>query len=182
MSYYINCASTSGSRKLPKTWISKTRTGSKTLQFRCSQLIYFGVEHHALNIWKNVSRLLICISSRTTDKRWLNPWFFAAQIQIPIPNKYLGFGYKGLVFCRNNSWLMKNMDKGLTVPKWVLINRRKVPQMYQNLSAQIVCPSPKVWYFYEKKASLGVRSPCSISLSLSFLLLYIKYKWTSLVV
>ena len=26
----------------------------------------------------------------------------AAQIQIPSPNKYLGFGYKGLVFCRNN--------------------------------------------------------------------------------
>ena len=23
-------------------------------------------------------------------------------IQIPMPNKFLGFGYKGLVFCRNN--------------------------------------------------------------------------------
>ena len=30
------------------------------------------------------------------------PNFFVAQIQIPIPNIYLGFGYKGLVFCRNN--------------------------------------------------------------------------------
>ena len=29
--------------------------------------------------------------------------FFAAQIQIPIPNKYLGFGYKDLVFSRNNN-------------------------------------------------------------------------------
>ena len=29
-----------------------------------------------------------------------------------------------------------------------------------NLSAQIVCPSSKVWDFDEKKASLGVRSPC----------------------
>ena len=28
------------------------------------------------------------------------------------------------------------MDKGLTVPKWVLINRPKIPQMPQNLSAQ----------------------------------------------
>ena len=27
----------------------------------------------------------------------------------PIPNKYLGCGYKGLVFCRNNGWLMENM-------------------------------------------------------------------------
>ena len=29
---------------------------------------------------------------RTTDTRWLNSQFFVAQIQIPIPNKYLGFG------------------------------------------------------------------------------------------
>ena len=43
------------------------------------------------------------------------------------------------------------MDKGLTVPKWVLINRPKIPQMPQNLSAQIVCPSPKVWDFDEKR-------------------------------
>ena len=35
-----------------------------------------------------------------------------------------------------------------TVPKWVMINRLKIPQ---NLSAQIVCPSPKVWHFDEKR-------------------------------
>ena len=49
----------------------------------------------------------------------------------------MGFGYKGINFCRNNGWLMKNMDKGLTVPKWVLINLPKIPQMPQNLSAHI---------------------------------------------
>ena len=65
-------------------------------------------------------------------------------VQIPIPNKYLGLGYKGLVFCRNNGWLMKNMDKGLTVPKWVLINWPKIPQMPQTFLDQFVCPSPKV--------------------------------------
>ena len=54
----------------------------------------------------------------------------------PIPNKYLGFGYKGLVLCKNNVWLMENRNKGLTVPKWVLINWLKIPQMPQNLSAQ----------------------------------------------
>ena len=27
----------------------------------------------------------------------------------------------------------------------------KIPQMPQNLSAQIVCPSPKVWDFDEKR-------------------------------
>jgi hypothetical protein len=46
---------------------------------------------------------------------------------------------------------MKNMDKGLTVPKWGLIVRLKIPQMPQNLSAQFVCPSPKVLDFNEKR-------------------------------
>ena len=55
---------------------------------------------------------------------------------------------------------MENMDKGLTVPKWVLIVWPKIPQMPQNLNAQFVCPSPKNLDFNEKKASLGVRSPC----------------------
>ena len=42
---------------------------------------------------------------------------------------------------------MENMDKGLTVPKWVLIVWPKIPQ---NLSAQFVCPSPEVLDFNEK--------------------------------
>ena len=46
---------------------------------------------------------------------------------------------------------MENMDKGLTVPKWVLILRLKIPQRFQNLSAQLVCPSPKVLDFNEKR-------------------------------
>ena len=46
---------------------------------------------------------------------------------------------------------MKNMDKGLTIPKWVLIDRPKIPQMPQNLPAQIVCLSLKVWGFDEKR-------------------------------
>ena len=43
---------------------------------------------------------------------------------------------------------MENMEKGLTVPKCVLINHPKMPQ---TLSAQIVWPSPKVWDFDKKK-------------------------------
>ena len=46
---------------------------------------------------------------------------------------------------------MENMDKELTVPKLVLIVRPKIPQMLQNLSALLVCPSPKVWDFNEKR-------------------------------
>ena len=40
------------------------------------------------------------LQSRSTDTRWLNPYFFAAQIQ--IPNEYLGFGQRGIVSCRND--------------------------------------------------------------------------------
>jgi hypothetical protein len=46
---------------------------------------------------------------------------------------------------------MENMDKALTVPKWVLIVWPIIPQMPQNLSAQFVCPSPKVLDFNEKR-------------------------------
>jgi hypothetical protein len=41
------------------------------------------------------------------------------------PNRYFCCGYKGLVFCRNNGWIMENMDKGLTVPKWAHCSKRK---------------------------------------------------------
>jgi hypothetical protein len=43
--------------------------------------------------------------------------------------------------------MIENMDKGLTVSKWVLIVR---PKMRKKLSAQFVCPNPKVWDFNEK--------------------------------
>ena len=49
---------------------------------------------------------------------------------------------------------MENMDKGLTVPKWVLIVWPKIPQMPQN-------EFQKFWVSI-KKASLGVRSPDSM--------------------
>ena len=46
---------------------------------------------------------------------------------------------------------MENIDKGITVPKWVLIVWPKIPKMPQNLSDQYVCPSPKVLDFSEKR-------------------------------
>ena len=54
---------------------------------------------------------------------------------------------------------MENMDKGLTVLKWVLIVWPKILQMPQKILAQFVCPSPKSLEFSKKKLSLGVRSP-----------------------
>ena len=65
-----------------------------------------------------------------------------------------GFEYKGLVFCRNNSLLMENMDKKPTVPKWVLLNRPKIPKMPQKFSAQFVWPRQKFGLF--EKSSLWV--------------------------
>ena len=54
---------------------------------------------------------------------------------------------------------MENMGKGLTVLKWVLINRPKIRQMPQKLSSQVVCPSPKFWDFDGKRLhwASGVR-------------------------
>jgi hypothetical protein len=46
---------------------------------------------------------------------------------------------------------MENTDKEHTFPKWGLIVWLKIPQMAQNLSPQIVCPSPKVLDFNEKR-------------------------------
>ena len=43
------------------------------------------------------------------------------------------------------------MDKELTVPKWVLIVRPKIPQMPQKISA-------RKFKIFEKKLFLGVRS------------------------
>ena len=59
-----------------------------------------------------------------------------------------------LVFCRNNFGLMKTMDKGLTVPKCVLVNWLNIPQMPPKFFAEFVCPSQKVCDF-EKKARSG---------------------------
>ena len=95
---------------------------------------------------------------RTTDTRRLNLKLFEAQIQIPLPNKYLGFGYKELVFCRNNGWIMENMVKELTVPKWVLIVRPKYPKCLKNFQPKMSAQAQK-FEIFENKLSLGVRSP-----------------------
>ena len=84
------------------------------------------------------------IIPRTTDTRRLNHKFFVAQIQIPLPKKNLGVGYKGLVCCRNNGRIVENLNKELTVPKWVRIVRPKIPLMPQKISVQNVRPSLKV--------------------------------------
>ena len=53
---------------------------------------------------------------------------------------------------------MENMDKGVTVPKQVLIVWPKIPQ---NLSAQLVCPSLKVLDFNESPLEI-VSTHCTL--------------------
>ena len=45
---------------------------------------------------------------------------------------------------------MENMDKGLTVPKWVLINWPKIPQMPPKCFGPICLPKPKSLGFSNK--------------------------------
>jgi hypothetical protein len=45
---------------------------------------------------------------------------------------------------------MENLNKGLTVPKWVLIVKLKIPQMPQNLSATLSVQAQKFWISNEK--------------------------------
>ena len=53
------------------------------------------------------------------------------------------------------------MDKGLTVPKLGADSLAENTQIPENLSAQFVCPSPKVLDFNEKRLHLAsvVRAP-----------------------
>ena len=49
------------------------------------------------------------------------------------------------------TYRMENMDKGLTLPKWVLIVWPKIPQMPQNLFVQFVFPIPKILDFNKNR-------------------------------
>ena len=56
---------------------------------------------------------------------------------------------------------MENIDKGLTVPKWVLMVRPKIPQMPQIYLPNLSTQAHKFWISM-KKDSMGVRSPCNM--------------------
>ena len=53
---------------------------------------------------------------------------------------------------------MQNMDKGLTVPKWVLTNRPNIPKMPKIYLPKLSVQAQKL-VISIKKASFGVRSP-----------------------
>ena len=59
-----------------------------------------------LDVFIDFIKLIDLISQATdyghTKAKYL---ILYGPFQIPIPNKYLECGYKGLVFCRNNGWI-----------------------------------------------------------------------------
>ena len=59
-----------------------------------------GLQHKLIDMQSGCSSIRVhtLAKAQTTDTRMLNLKSFAAQIQIPLPNKYLGVGYKGVVF------------------------------------------------------------------------------------
>ena len=63
-------------------------------------------------------------------------------------------------FCRKNNWMMKIMDKGIKVPKLVLI------RYSFGWSAQLI--GQKSLGYLWKKASSGVRSLCKVSKPVSW--------------
>ena len=86
-----------------------------------------------------------------------------------------------LVFCRNNGALMESIARGLTVQKWVLITWPKIPQMTQNLSAQFVCPSPKVRYVYITEKRLHWASVVRAAQGIVMVRVwYLYFQWTPL--
>ena len=68
------------------------------------------------------------------------PCYVPNSLRPKFKSKYLECGYKGLVFCTNNGWIMENMDKEMTHST---VFQPKTTQMPQNIFAQFVCPSPK---------------------------------------
>ena len=59
-----------------------------------------GLQHKLIDMQSGCSSIRVhtLAKAQTTDTRMLNLKSFVAQIQIPLPNKYLGVGYKGLGF------------------------------------------------------------------------------------
>ena len=121
----------------------------------------FSVRYDKIFRWCQEARILtdmiaIVIPNHglRTHKGWI-PNFFVAQIQIPIPNKYLGCEYKSLVFFRNNDWIMEKMDKGLTVPKWVLNSSAENSPNAPKLICPICLPKFKSLGFQRKKGIIG---------------------------
>ena len=67
----------------------------------------------------------------------------------------MGCGYKDWVFCRNNGWIMKNMDKGTHCTQMgadsLAENTPNAPEFIWPISL----PKPKKSGFQWKKACIG---------------------------
>ena len=88
-----------------------------------------------------------------------------------LPISYLGFIWDLYVFVKKQQPFIFPFShgQGTHSAKIVLIARLKIPQVPQNILVQFVCPNLKVWDFWNKKVSLGVRSPCTTWLKMGWI-------------
>ena len=70
---------------------------------------------------------------------------------------------------------MENMDKGLTVPTWVLIVWLKIPQMPKMISANLICLPKAKSLGFSKKNSLWVSVVRVLGILIASLLLPLKF-------
>ena len=75
---------------------------------------------------------------------------------MPLPNKYLGVGYKDLFFCRNN----EKHGQGTHSTKMGADSRpENNPNASKNLILKMSAQAQKFKIFEKSSISLGVRSP-----------------------
>ena len=65
----------------------------------------------------------------------------------------MGFGYKDLVFCKDNGWVMENTDKELTLPNWAGTDKsaENTPNAHK-IFGPIYLPKPKSLGFSKKRS------------------------------
>ena len=128
-------------------------------------LIQKRVAYISTRFWNNeiISSYVLQIFDPIANRRQTCEGYFANSLR---PISYLGFiwdlyvlSLKTKVFCRKNNQILKTMDKGFTVPRWVLQFGRIYPKCPQNLRPNLSAQAQKFGIF-EKKLSLGFHSPC----------------------
>ena len=114
---------------------------------------------HNCNLFSKLDSMQVFKFSQNTDDGRVQVTLQILYGQYHIWDLFGIYMPESKVFCRKNNQIYFSMDKGLTVPNQYGQFGRKYPnvKMPQKISAQNVCPSPKIWDL-KKALSLGVRS------------------------
>ena len=104
----------------------------------------------------------LSLKAPTTDMWWLPPKFFTANIIFGINLGFICFRPEiQSFFCKKNQPNTQNHEQGTHSAKMDTVYTvvwPKIPKMPLHISAQFVCPSPKVWDFWKKALWVSVRA------------------------